>query len=986
MTRSQQSQLPGRTGVVGEIGAALVIVGVAAWVFMSRAQGVVAVASIEFGTNADQVAGRVDDVWWGAACWAMLAVALALICHAGSRALVSERRRTLTTSALIGAVAASGLAVLSAGILTGYPRGWWPHEARIVELGQAAAFARNCLLAIVVPIAICVLGVLAGRLRPLRRRPPTFKDQVIPRRRDGLRPDPSEDPAVAAATTGATRTAADERMAAKVHEGLWLPEERTLGGDGICVSGGGIRSACVALGALQALQQENELQKADYLVSVSGGGYTAGAYQLARTERPGPLPDGTEPATVTSDDVFRPGMPEEDHVRRHSSYVADTRAEWATALGTLLRGVLANLALLAATVVALGGLLYLFYRVTPIINVAELAPRTTDGQAPPPLPAVSPGVLAALVVALALTVLTYGTGVAGFWKHRTVARHLTGAAKTITTLTLVLAGFGLLPLVFWASARLTWSLGLGGHHFAPAGIGTALLTYAGALIGILWRSRGQISKEIGSVRTRLGGGKGAMKGIAGGLTQRIVVGLTVLMLAAVFLLLLGWTATTAARWGAIFWWALAVGLLLVAVLLDQTWLGLHPFYRRRLASAFSVRRVQKQRGVLRALRYDYDDETTTLSTYGRRPGTGDFPQVIFAGAANLSGSGLTPPGRRAVSYTMSSDWIGGPQIGWVRTAAVDHGRGQLSRDITVQAAVAISGAAFASAMGSQSRAYQTFFALTNARLGAWLPNPGYLADHLDAAKPAWTAPQPPRKRRLQYLLREIVGSYPDDNPLLFVTDGGHYENLGLVELLRHRCGFIYCIDASGDAPPLAATLAHAMTLAYEELGVTITLDAPYALVAGGGEPLLPKDPLSGLSGRLSASSVLTGTIAYPAVEGLPASTGKLVVAKASLTPDMPYEVLAYAQSNPVFPHDSTADQWFDVGQFDAYQAMGRHIGHAAAAERRRLVEEAAEANAHKSRRPAPQPLAVAGVLARLAARVSALRTTPRTTKEDGRGL
>jgi len=52
-------------------------------------------------------------------------------------------------------------------------------------------------------------------------------------------------------------------------------------------------------------------------------------------------------------------------------------------------------------------------------------------------------------------------------------------------------------------------------------------------------------------------------------------------------------------------------------------------------------------------------------------------------------------------------------------------------------------------------------------------------------------------------------------------------------------------------------------------------------------------------------------------------------------------VLAYAQSNPVFPHDSTADQGFDVGQFDSYQALGRHIGLAAVAERRRLSKKEA---------------------------------------------
>ena len=386
MDGSKQSQAPRRTDVAVEVGAAFALLGTAVWIFISRAAGVVAVASIEFPADATDAAARVEDIWLGAACWAMLASALALVCHAGRRALVSEKRRDLAANAVVGAGAAAGLAGLSALMLTRYPDGWWPYETRVLQLAQAAAFARNCLVAIVLPIAVCVAGVLIGRLWPLRRTPLTFKGQAIPRRRDGLRPDQNEDFAVADDTMSATRTAADERMAAKVHEGLWLPDGRKLGGDGICVSGGGIRSACVALGALQALQREKELQKADYLVSVSGGGYTAGAYQLVRTEVPGVPATGTEPADVTSDDAFRPGSPEEDHVRRHSKYVADTRAEWMSALGTLLRGVLANLALLAAAVVALGGLLHLFYAVTPVVTLTDWAPRMVDGQAMPPRP------------------------------------------------------------------------------------------------------------------------------------------------------------------------------------------------------------------------------------------------------------------------------------------------------------------------------------------------------------------------------------------------------------------------------------------------------------------------------------------------------------------------------------------------------------------------------------------------------------------------
>lgn len=175
-------------------------------------------------------------------------------------------------------------------------------------------------------------------------------------------------------------------------------------------------------------------------------------------------------------------------------------------------------------------------------------------------------------------------------------------------------------------------------------------------------------------------------------------------------------------------------------------------------------------------------------------------------------------------------------------------------------------------------------------------------------------------------MREILGSYPCDDRFLFLTDGGHYENLGLVELLRRRCTTIYCIDASGDVPPLAEALADAIDLAYEELGVTITLNDQWGLVPGGGPPIDPADPLSALNGRLSRTAVIDGTVTYPAESGLPAgTTGRIVIAKALLTPDMPYPLLAHAVRAPAFPDDSTGDQWFDHTQFTAYCSLGREL-------------------------------------------------------------
>jgi hypothetical protein len=327
------------------------------------------------------------------------------------------------------------------------------------------------------------------------------------------------------------------------------------------------------------------------------------------------------------------------------------------------------------------------------------------------------------------------------------------------------------------------------------------------------------------------------------------------------------------------------------------------------------------------------EEPTTLSQYGRRPA--GFPQVIFVAAAALSGQSRTPPGRRAVSFTLSGDYVGGPDVGWVRTGFLeDSCKPAVARDVTVQAAMAVSGAAIASAMGRHAAAVQRLLALSNVRLGTWLPNPAFLAA-LGRKTTDWRTPRLPNARRLPYQLREIVGAYPAEGRMLLCTDGGHWENLGLVELLRHRCRTVYCIDASGDAPPFATTLAEAITLAYEELGVRITLCDHGGLVPGSGDPLQPSGVLERLNARLSREAVVRGVIEYPEpfrVDGGTLSNkGTLIVAKAVLTPEMPYELLTYALKETAFPRQSTGDQFFDHEQFDAYRALGHFVGTAALA-------------------------------------------------------
>lgn len=327
----------------------------------------------------------------------------------------------------------------------------------------------------------------------------------------------------------------------------------------------------------------------------------------------------------------------------------------------------------------------------------------------------------------------------------------------------------------------------------------------------------------------------------------------------------------------------------------------------------------------------------------------EFPHVIFAASATL-GQDRTPPGKNRVSYTFCANWVGGPDIGYVKTARLEElVPPRLARDLTVQGAVALSGAAIAASLGGQASSwYETLFVISGARLGAWMPNPVFMIDRYREPR-SLTRPALPRIRRMNYLLRELFGVHPADGPLLQVTDGGFYDNLGLLELFRRGCTRIYCVDASGDSPPAASTLAGALTLAKQELGVETTLDDDTwsTATAGSGKPLSPEDPLKALSARLSETGIITGKFSYPDCGPSRGTTGLLVVAKAALWPALPYPLMAYAQDTPIFPHDSTADQWFDDHQYAAYTELGQYLG-AAAVDAMEHVEKKARQDRRES--------------------------------------
>lgn len=737
---------------------------------------------------------------------------------------------------------------------------------------------------------------------------------------------------------------------------------------GIGLSGGGVRAASVALGVLQAKRfREEVVPQAQYLVSVSGGGYTAGAFAQALTNATPPPatrsegPDGSTAARAHAgheehppDEVMRDiassafmvGSPEEDHIRRHSSYIANTPGQMLTALGLLAGHLLMTLTLLFGPAILLGIAAGVFYRRVPLTGFRWTEAKFPTDQTGHLAPLVRGGALWALAIIAGLTLLCL-LAVQFFPAHSNhpgmARRIIIAASEALLGLTAVIALLTVvLPRIMWLSS---WLLdGTRGRLQIASPIAGVLLTYLASLAALAWRKRSLLTKT--TRRT------GTLRTIAPRGLMQIVLAIT-----ALIVLVLGWLLVVGGMASVGYSGPLnatdrdlVLGLMAALVLLggltDETTLSLHPFYRARLASAFAVRRVRRSTdGQIVAEPYP-PTEATSLSRYAAMAEGTAFPHVIFAASATL-GAERTPPGSDRVSYTFCADWVGGPDVGYVDTAKLEKlVPPRLSRDLTVQGAVALSGAAIAASVGGQGSAwYDPLFVVSGARLGAWMPNPTFMIEQYRT--PATLArPGLPRARRINYLLRELFGFHAVDGPLLQVTDGGFYDNLGLLELFRRGCTRIYCVDASGDTPPAATTLARVLTRAYQELGVEADLDENTwsTATAGSGEKLMPADPLAALSQRLSGSGVITGKFSYPACGPYAGRTGTLVVAKASLWFSLPYKLMAYAHNATVFPHDSTADQWFDDQQYAAYTELGRCLGESAVA---------AMATAVGSDKPAP---------------------------------
>lgn len=340
------------------------------------------------------------------------------------------------------------------------------------------------------------------------------------------------------------------------------------------------------------------------------------------------------------------------------------------------------------------------------------------------------------------------------------------------------------------------------------------------------------------------------------------------------------------------WIIVGIGTLVYFFLLDINFTSPHRLYRNKLAEAYVIRPA------LKPTKEKPFDNTVSVRLSDLGVGAKRAPYHLINCALNVPGSSdPRMQGRLADFFLFSPRYCGSPLTGYETTEKWEKADAHLD----LGTAMAISGAAAAPQMGLGTMKRLSFWlALLNVRLGYWARKPGKKALLFGGAPGLW------------FLLKEMLGTMNEKSAWLNVSDGGHIENLGVYELLRRRCKYIVAIDGEQDPQMTFRALTTLQRLAYIDLGITIDVDL---------------DDLRLNDRGLSRSHFRFCRIHYPKEgRGSEEGCGYLLYLKLSLTGNEGEFIRRYRLDEPVFPHHSTADQFFSETQFEAYRSLGEHVG------------------------------------------------------------
>ncbi|TBD07487.1 hypothetical protein ELH21_10685 [Rhizobium leguminosarum] len=334
---------------------------------------------------------------------------------------------------------------------------------------------------------------------------------------------------------------------------------------------------------------------------------------------------------------------------------------------------------------------------------------------------------------------------------------------------------------------------------------------------------------------------------------------------------------------------IAAALIVLWLWVDVNETSLHRYYRSKLATAF--------------IHVEARNSPPKLSEI--ECSTSFYP--IINCALNAPGSKLPKMrGRLADVFSFTPHMTGSNLLDYTKTSVWEEWNPLLD----IASAMALSGAAVSPQMGLRTTRRGSFWlTLFNARLNAWLRNPQKVTPETAPPSDRFLVRNGPG---LGYLVHEFMGTASERLPFANISDGGHIENLGVYELLKRRCRYIVAVDGESDPRMTFHALTNLQRLAYIDMGIQIDAELDELRLQDSG---------------FSRSHFRFCRIRYPTgKDEQPWEIGYLLYVKLSLTGNEGEFLRRYRLDEPMFPHHSTADQFFSETQFEAYRALGEHVG------------------------------------------------------------
>jgi len=668
------------------------------------------------------------------------------------------------------------------------------------------------------------------------------------------------------------------------------PERRGINNFfGLALSGGGIRSATFNLGVLQVLAWTRLLRFVDYLSTVSGGGYIGSCItsMFASPLRAFPFDhkQGEKEGVI-----FR-------HLRNNAEYLAPNGiVDYLRIPITVIRGMVINLLVLLPYLL-IAAIVTAIVHPTPAAVKEHLLrgylawlPNLQSSSF-----LVTQLLLAFVLVSFVLYPIVHmfcqkiSLGFVSDWRvHNSVGR-LYGV---------LLLGVGVVAFIEFQPLAIGWLIKQRSDGWTLATISasaTAIQALFPAMISVwLLKNADRLLAKYALILLGL---------------SAILVFWTIYLWMSVVLI----EGQYAAHLASMLLPTLIVLLLLAygAFFVDVNYTSVHMFYRDRLSKVYIVKQVGEQSEL-------QHNDRQLLSMLNTEFG----PYHIINAAINLRATQESyRRGRHAESFIFSKHYVGSEPTGYCKTINMES----QSRHLNLATAMAISGAAAAPNMGKQTNRLLSFFlSMLNVRLDYWLPNPRYAINRNREKVPR----SPARRVGPLYLIRELMGRLDDSSRNINLSDGGHYDNLGLYELFRRECRLIVCGDGEADSRLAFSGLGEALRMAQIDFGIIVEMTGLDALRAGEQHHAIGKIRYSGgrVGWLLYLKQSLRGDDSLRATLDL-SSYGSSKRRDDSRQYDAGAYIAEYKSRNLDFPHQSTGDQFFDEAQFECTRAVGYNVAY-----------------------------------------------------------